>query len=376
MPRRGGNREGSIFKRADGRWVAAVSLPGGKRLTKYGKTRRECSEWVQETRNQIDAGMTTEGARIRMDKFLDNWLDAVKPTLRPKTWHQYEQIVRQHIKPDLEAIRLKDLRPDHVQTLYTSQLERGLGPRSVRLIHAVLHRALNQALRWGIVSRNVCDAVDKPKQPRAEMRILDVEQAQVLLKAAEGHRLEALFHLAITTGLRQGDLLGLKWSDLDWDTGALQIQRQLQRVPGEGLMLVEPKSAAGRRSVVLGQTVLAKLRKHKKRQIEERLFAGGRWQEQDLIFRSTIGSPLDARNVCRTFKAILKATDLPDIRFHDLRHTAATLMLQQGIHPKVVQERLGHSSITLTLDTYSHVLPNMQQDAAAKMDHLFGASTG
>lgn len=375
MPKRRGNKEGSIFRRKDGRWCAQISIQG-RRLTKYGKTQGECREWLQEIRNQIDEGMTVEGARTTMDKFLDNWLHTVKPSLRPNTWKQYAQIVNQHIKPDLGKIRLKDLRPDHIQKLYSSKLEAGTGVRTVRLTHAVLHRALNQALTWELVRRNPSDRVDLPKKQHQEMQALDVEHTRTFLQVTEGHRFEALFYLAISTGLRQGELLGLQWNDLDFETGKLQVRRQLQRVRGEGVRLVEPKTAAGRRSITLGPTDLAKLKNHRKRQLEDRLLAGGRWKEQGLIFPSTIGTPLESSIAVRNFKALLKKSDLPDIRFHDLRHTAATLMLQEGVHPKVVQERLGHSTISMTLDTYSHVLPNMQDDAVARMEKLLSGFRG
>jgi integrase len=297
-------------------------------------------------------------------------LEAAKPSLRPKTWMQYTQIVRQHIIPNLGSIKLKDLRPDHIQSFYAAKQETGTSIRTVRLIHAVLHRALTQALRWGLITRNPSDAVDKPQPRRQEMRVLDADQAKLLLKAAEGDRLEALYHLAITTGLRQGELLGLRWSDLNWQTGRLHVQRQVQRITGQGLVFSEPKSDAGRRLVKLGSAVLDKLRAHRDRQEQERLFAGERWQENNLIFPSAFGTPMDPRNLSRQFKHLPKRAGLPDIRFHDLRHTAATLMFQQGVHPKIVQERLGHSSISITLDTYSHVLPSLQEDAADKLDTL------
>lgn len=357
MPRRRGNREGSSFKRKDGRWVAEVSLLGGKRLTYYGKTQQHCREWLQEIRNQMDEGLTIEGAKTSTGKFLDNWLETVKPTLHPNTWTQYSAIIDRYIKPGLAVLRLKDLRLEHIQTLYSNRLEAGTGARTVRLIHAVLHRALNQALKWGPIQRNPATAVEKPRQPRPEMRTLDVRQTRDFLRAAQGYRLETLFHLAITTGLRRGELLGLQWNDLDWGTGKLQVRRQLQRVVGKGLVFNEPKTAAGRRPITVGQTDLAQLQQHRKRQLEERLFAGCSWQDHGLIFASAVGTPLDPRNVFRDFKNLLKTADLPDIRFYDLRHTAATLMLQQRVHPKVVQERLGHSTISMTLDTHSHVLP-------------------
>jgi integrase len=176
--------------------------------------------------------------------------------------------------------------------------------------------------------------------------------------------------VAVTTGLRQGEILGLKWSDLDWDTRRIHVQRQVQRRKGEGLVFCEPKSASGRRVIVLGQSTIDKLREYKNIQQHERMLAGDKWQEHDLMFPSPIGKPLDPSNIVKAYKHSLKAAGLPEIRFHDLRHSAATLMLQQGINPKIVQERLGHSDISLTLNTYSHVLPHMQEEAAEKMDEL------
>jgi integrase len=248
-------------------------------------------------------------------------------------------------------------------------MERGIGARTVRLTHAVLHRALNQALKWTLVPRNPAAAVDKPKAQRAEMRVWTVEQAQAFLAAIRDHRLYALYHLAITTGLRRGELLGLKWSDLDGDR--LSVQRQLQRVPGAGLTLSEPKTARGRRSVTLARVDLAALRERRETQQRERLFAGDAWQDSGLIFTTPKGTPCDPDNAGHTFRTLTLAVGLPPIRFHDLRHTAATIMLTRGVHPKVVQERLGHASIELTMDTYSHVVANMQAHAAAQIDALF-----
>ena len=201
------------------------------------------------------------------------------------------------------------------------------------------------------------------------MRTLSDTQVRSLLLAAQGTRYEALFWLAVSTGLREGELLGLRWSDLDWKTHSLHVQRQLQRLDGQ-YVFPEPKSAAGRRVIVVGETMIQKLRAHLNILEAERREAGDRWQENDLIFSSSLGTPWDKRNMFKYYKIFLKKAGLPDIRFHDLRHTAATLMLQQGVHPKIVQERLGHSDITLTLNTYSHVLPAMQEEAASKLDEL------
>ena len=266
---------------------------------------------------------------------------------------------------------LKDLRPDHVQKLYTQKLENGISPRTTRLIHAVIHRALDHALKQGLVARNVSDAVTRPKVSRKEMKTLDDYQVRQLIQAAEGTGIQTLLWIAISTGLRKGEILGLKWSDLEWNNGRLQIQRQAQRRKGEGLVLCEPKSASGRRMIILGGKTLDRLHKHKEEQFKERINAGEKWQENDLIFPSPYGTILDQSKVNKVYKQCLSKAGLPNLRFHDLRHSAATLMLQEGIHPKVVQERLGHSDISLTLNTYSHVLPSMQEEAAEKMDNLF-----
>jgi integrase len=193
---------------------------------------------------------------------------------------------------------------------------------------------------------------------------------RVFLSASRGLRFEALFWMAVFTGLREGELFGLKWVDLNWEKKHLQVQRQLQRIKGEGMVFTEPKTATGKRMIVLSTATVAKIHEQLDHLQQERNVAGNKWQEYDLMFPSTFGTPMDPSNMYKDFKGTLKMADLPDIRFHDLRHTAATLMLQQGTHPKIVQERLGHSDISLTMNTYSHVLPSLQEDAAEKMDEI------
>ncbi|MDD1775985.1 MAG: site-specific integrase [Candidatus Methanomethylicus sp.] len=368
MTKKRGQGEGSIYQRKDGLWVAAVTIQG-QRLCKYCKNQREALDWKQEMRSRIQSGLTSSGAQTRLGAYLEEWLTASVTTVRPKTHAQYTQIVRQHILPGLGNVKLQDLRPDQIQSLYNAKVKDGISPRTVLVIHAVLHRALNQALKWGLVGRNPAQAVTRPRLKRSEMKILTDIQSRTLLIEAKGSRLEVLLWLAISTGLRQGELLGLRWSDLDRRTCKLHIQRQLQRIKG-GQVFSEPKSAAGKRAIVLGNAIIQKLREQAEAQQAERLAAGDTWQENDLIFPSVTGTPWDHSNMYKDFKMLLQQAGLPDIRFHDLRHTAATLMLQQGVHPKVVQERLGHADITLTLNTYSHVLPSMQEEAAAKMDEL------
>jgi integrase len=369
MAKKRSQGEGSIYKRKDGLWVAQVTIQG-KHISKYFKTQSEARQWLQTTRSQIQDGLTFMGAKTTLKEFLEEWLKGYAQAVRSKTYHQYVQIVHQHIDPAIGAIKLKDLRPDQIQTFYNTKITGGTSPRTVLLIHAVLHRALNHALKWGLLGRNPAQAVTRPKFKRKEMKTLNDSQVRVLLSASKGTRNEALFWLAVSTGMRQGEILGLKWSDLDWRMKRLQIQRQLQRLTGEGLVFTEPKTSAGKRAIVLSATMIEKLREYLALQQQERQLAGEKWEENDLIFPNWNGKPQHQRYVYQDFKDTLKKTGLPDIRFHDLRHTAATLMLQQGIHPKVVQERLGHSDISMTLNTYSHVLPSMQEEAAEKMDEL------
>jgi len=366
---RRGNKEGSIYKRKDGRWCAYVTMDG-HRVQKYSKTKSVCAKWLKETLTQIDQGLTIRGTQYTVQTYLEEWLVSIKSSLRKNTWLQYKQNTYLHIIPFLGEIKLKDLRPDQIQSLYNSKQKNNIGAATIRISHAILHKSLNQAVKWGLMGRNPADAVTRPRETKHEMSVLNLEQVKSLLSFLVGSRFEALYYLALTTGLREGELLGLKWNDLDWGSSRLQIKRQLQRIPHEGLHLVEPKSKAGRRAITLGYQAVEKLRGHNELQQKERLFAGERWQENDLIFPSTIGTPMEPRNLIRFHDETLAKIGLPPIRFHDLRHTAATLMLLQGTNPKIVQERLGHASIQLTMDTYSHVLPDMQSDIANRMDAL------
>ena len=368
MSKKRSQGEGTIYHRKDGLWIAQVSIQG-HRVSKYFKTQHQGMDWLQLIHSQAQAGLNFAGAQMTLKDFLGQWLILIQGSIRPNTLIQYGQIVRDHILPWLGKFKVKDLRADQIQAVYSQKLKEGTSARTVILIHSVLHKALKQAVRLGIIIANPADAITRPKSRRKEMKTLSNIEAHRLLVAAKGTCFEAVYWLAISTGMRQGELLGLKWSDLDWNKQSLQVKRQIQR-QAEGLVFIEPKSAAGRRMILLGPMTLEKLRAHKALQEEQRKIAGEGWQEKDLMFPSSIGTPIDPSNLYHDFKKLLKASGLPDIRFHDLRHTAATLMLQQGSHPKIVQAILGHSDISLTLNIYSHVLPSMQEEAAEKMDEL------
>lgn len=369
MTKRRSNNEGSIFLRKNGLWVGEVSL-AGNRLTKYFRTQRDARDWVKKTQVQVNAGLSMAGAQSTVADYLQEWLTTTQTTIRPKTFEQYTQIVNQHILPALGKYKLIELRPDHIQAFYNNKLKYGCSERTVILIHCVLHRALHIALKLGMVIRNSADAVTKPKLKRKEMKVLDDTQVRTFLLAVQGTGQEAFFQLEITTGLRLGEIFGLKWQDLDMNTRKVQIRRQVQRIKGKGLMFSEPKTAAGRRNVVVGRSTIKLLQEHFKNQQLSKAIAGNRWKENDLIFPNTVGNPREPSNVLKLFKDMLKTAGLPDMPFHSLRHTAGTLMLKEGINPKIVQERLGHADISLTLNIYSHVLPSMQDEAADKLDEL------
>jgi integrase len=372
VARKRGNGEGSITRRKDGLYMARYTVEtaiGAKRKTLYGKTRGEVSEKLTKAMADRDDGLVFDADNLKVGEYLERWLvDSVLDTVRPTTYERYEQIVRIHVRPALGSVKLKNLTPVHVRGLYREKLEAGLSARTVQYIHVTLHKALKQAVQDGLIPRNATEAVKAPQVRREEMRPLSAEQVKVLLEVARGDRLEALYVLAIHTGLRQGELLGLKWEDVDLESGTLRVRRTLVTAKG-GPVLTAPKTKGSRRSVKLTQDAVEALRSHLKHQLQEIDRAGSLWRENGLMFASESGEPLDRRYLtsCR-YKALLKRAELPMIRFHDLRHTCATLLLSKNVNPKIVSEMLGHASIAITLDTYSHVLPNMRDQAAAAME--------
>ena len=373
MTRRG-HGEGSIYQRSDGRWAASISLEGGKRKTFYGKTRREVQEQLKTALHEQQKGLFVTGPQQKVGQFLTHWLENVhKQSIRSRTYERYEEIVRLHLVPGIGHHQLQKLSPQHLQSFYTKKLEEGLSPTTVISFHNVLHKALETAVRWNLISRNTCDLVSPPRRKHFEIQPLSTEQVQQLLATARGHRLEALFILALASGLRRGELIGLKWQDINFLTGMLQVRRILTRVPsklpGKGYVEAEPKTDKGRRSILLPPFVIEALREHRVKQLESKLKAGSAWQDHDYVFCTSIGTHLNpTRDVLDQLKALLQKAGLPDIRFHDLRHSAATMLLGMGVHPKIVQEILGHNQISMTLDTYSHVLPTMQREAMSKMN--------
>lgn len=366
-----GNSEGSIYRHNEKYWAASITLDNGKRKYFYGKTRKEVQEKLRVALNEQKQGTLVTAPQQTVEQFLKQWLETYKPGVRIRTYERYETFVRLHVVPVIGRIQLQKLTAQHIQALYAKKLEEKLSPTTVNVLHAMLHKAFDDAVRWGLIARNVCDLVSPPRRAHYEIRPLTMEQAQQLMAAAKGHNMEALFVLALTTGMRRGEILALKWQDINFSQNTLQVRRIFTRAPGNRYIEAEPKTQKSRRSVMLPPFAVDLLKQHRIRQLEVKLQAGAQWQEHDLVFCTSLGTPLNPSKMIDRFNTLLKKAGLPHIRFHDLRHSAATILLSMGIHPKVVQELLGHNQISMTMDIYSHVLPTMQRDAMSKLNDAF-----
>lgn len=364
--RKRGNGEGTFYQLPSGKWRAQATIHG-TRVGVVAKTHKEAQEQLRKLLSDADKGLLPPTEKPTLAVHIERWLtDVAQPSVRSRTTRGYRDIARLHILPTLGALRLTQLQPSHVQALYSKLTAAGLSAKSVRNVHAVLRRALNQAVEWHLVPRNVALLAHPPRAPRHEVVALSADDARRLLHSVRGDRWAALLAVALATGMRQSELLGLKWSDVHVASGTIRVQRQLGR---DGLY-AEPKTAKGRRTIDLPASCVAILKDHKRQQNEERLLVGPDWQYSDLVFCTHAGRPLSQRNVHRAFKRLLDRHGIPDVPFHALRHTHATLLLAQGTHPKVVQERLGHATIAMTLDIYSAYVPSMGRSAADQLDAL------
>ena len=357
---RRGQNEGTIFRRPDGRWCAGLNLGGGQRKFWYGRTREEVSAKLTAALRDYAFGVPPPDARITVEEFLTRWLEeVVRPRLRIWTYRGYEVHVRRHILPHLGRMRLASVAPGHVQRLINAKLET-LSPKTVHYMRQVLRSAFQHALRWGYLQRNVVDLVPGPRKPRIEVQPLSLEEARAFLAGIEGDPRQAFYTVALALGLRQGELLGLRWADVDWSNELLNVRHALQRIDHQ-FVLTETKTVRSRRSILMPPTVVDALKGRRKQQLEARL-AGGRPQpELDLVFTTDEDRPLDARTVTRVFQRKLAKLGIRQLRFHDLRHSCATVLLLQGVSPRVVMETLGHSEIGTTMNTYAHVLPELQR---------------
>jgi integrase len=371
-----GNGEGSIYPhKKNGKkvgyrgayWVHTAEGPKRRYVT--GKTRDEVRDKLIEALGNRAQGLVFDAGTLTVGEYLGRWLkDSVRGTVRVSTYEVTRHMVEPHIIPALGRIKLKDLNSAHVRGFYREKLDSGLSAATVRKMHGALHKALKQAVSDGLIPRNVCEAVKPPKVERKEVTPLDQDQARALLEAVAGDRFEALYVLAIHTGMREGELLGLRWEDVDLERGILRLRRALVREGGR-TVLGDLKTAKSRRGVRLTSAAAEALRGQLERQMEEMERMGSLYQPGGLVFATESGTLINPSNLRnRSFKPLLKRVGLPDICFHDLRHTCATLLLSQGTHPKLVQELLGHATIAMTLDTYSHFLPSMGDQTVRAME--------
>ena len=372
-----GNNEGSIYQRADGRWVGSVTITGGGRSFQrrkyiYGKTRQEVARKLTETLKSVQDNTPLPPDRLTVAGFAKEWLESVRPSLRFKTFESYETTLRVHVIPKLGHIRLSRLSAADLERLYADLIGKGASPKSILNYHRCIHVMLEKAVGWGILVRNVAKLASLPRQVRHELPMVSPQQVRAFLQSAREHRLEALFVLAITTGARQGELLGLTWNRVHLEEGYIEIRQALQKQNGRAI-LVEPKTSRSIRSIALTGMAVDAIRRHWANQMKEAFYLGPTWDNSlNLVFTTSAGTPLDKDNVTkRELRAVLKAAGLPSqLRFHDLRHIAASLTLSNGTPLPVVSEMLGHSDPATTLRVYAHVIPGAQRQAAIALESV------
>ncbi len=378
-----GNGEGTIYQRAsDGRWLGVVVAgytPEGRpiRKTVSARTRAEASRKFRELQRQLEDGLPAPDATVTVTTLFTRWHDDVLThQVAPSAAENYLSVATHHIVPTIGRKRLRDLTTADVDRLIARELAAGCSVSMARRVRSVLAQAIDQAVRWNWVGRNVATLARVPKSDRKEGRTLSETEARHFLETLQGHRLEVLFTLMLATGLRRGEALGLRWEDLDTKRGVLRVQRQLQR-EGEGLIVREPKTMRSRRVVNLPAPLLDLLERHRESQVASAEVVGLGWQDSGFIFTNSIGGPLDPRNLLRDFKKVCREAGLGDWHLHELRHSAASLMLAQGVKLQVVSEVLGHSSIRMTADVYGHILdPDREAAASAMADVLWSSLEG
>jgi integrase len=351
---------GTLYQRSDGTWAGQVELPPGpngkrRRKSVYGKTKAEVQAKIKAALAEAEQGRDLGAPRKTLAQFLAYWLEEViKPHRRASTYRMYEQIVRCYITPHLGHHQLDRLTPAQVQQWLNTLQAGDLAPRTIHHALSKLRQALTLATRQGYISRNVAQLVDAPRVPTYQGQSFTVPQAKAFLAATHGHRLAPLYHLALYRGLREGELLALRWADVNLDAGTLRV--------------ADAKTPAGERTIPLGADLVRMLREHWAWLQEERLFEGVNWKEHGLVFPTGVGTPMSARNLVRHFKSVLKKAGLPDIRFHDLRHSCATLLAAEGTPPAVAMKILGHSQVSTTLEIYTHADLTAMQEWLTRLD--------
>ncbi|MGB2964013.1 MAG: site-specific integrase [Anaerolineales bacterium] len=365
--------EGSIYQRPNGRWRAQIYIHG-ERLTFSAITRKEALAWLLMIRNEVKNGLNVEGSKISYSDFLDDWLETKKPQVAEQTWSYYSQLVRDYMKPKLGMYKLRELSTRRIQGFYNHLVEQGVGLRTIEKNHSVIHASLNYAVKYGLIASNQDAFTDPPKPKKKEIKYLNIEEVKKLFQVAKENndRNYAMYYLAIVTGMRQGELLGLQWKNVDMGRGIIKVNQNLKRLPSGKLVFGKPKTKTSIRSRAIGEETIEVLKDQVKRIKRERIDENVKalWKEMDMVFPSTIGRPIDPTNLLKKFRQLLKRAGLPRLRFHDLRHTSASIMLNNGVDVFVASRRLGHAKPSITLDVYGHLLTSVQNEVGNKMDIL------
>ena len=376
--KRGPRGDGSMFERKDGTWQGQVPYQDefGRSRRKYvtGKTQRDVKAKFRVVERAVQDGMAIPNERLTVGDWLSEWLKQCQTSLRASTYVSYESYVRVHLIPSLGNIPIRRLSALDIDRMQQRALKAGLSARTVELMRSVLRRALAVGLRYDLVSRNVAQLVSAKSGPRYRPTILSADEALYLINGLWEDRLGALFVVAVTTGLRSGELRGLQWQDINLENGVLSVSRTLQKDLAGRLVLGDPKTDRSRRSLPLAAVAVEALKIHRDRQALGMTWLGEKWLESDFVFTTTTGTPLDGPNLLHRFHRLLLQIGLPKLRLHDLRHSCATLLLSEGVELRVIMELLGHSTIVLTANTYGHVSSGLKREAADRMDGLFRKS--
>lgn len=372
---------GHIIQRSKGTYSIKISIGKDPATGKYKSqwftvrgSKRDAEKKLSEILHQFDTGTYIKPGKTTIADYLQRWLsDYAAPNLSPRTVEGYEHIIQRHLLSELGKLTLTGLKPEHLQRYYSQKLNDGLSAQTVRHHHTVLHKALQTAIEWDLVARNIADAVKPPRAHCPEMQTWNEDEIGQFLDAARSTPYHALFYTALFTGMRRSELLALRWQDIDFLYSQIYVNRSLHVLKGRNMIFKAPKSAKGRRVVALPPSLFLVLSEYHKGREAENILLNKPISDSDLVF-STLDKPFLPNTITHAWIKLVRRTGLKVIRFHDARHTHASIMLKQGIHPKVVQERLGHSTISITLDTYSHVSPGMQEAAAKRFDNVFIAN--
>ncbi|HNZ02150.1 MAG TPA: tyrosine-type recombinase/integrase [Anaerolineaceae bacterium] len=358
--------EGSISKRNNGTWLAQVSIEG-RRVSKTFKTRKEALEWVTATTRQVKHGLTYSSAKTTLDELLESWLILKKNKLRPATEEFYRRLSRLYISPFMGKLKLQEITAARIQAFYEDMERRGIGKRTIEGVHITLHGLLSHAHRLGLVAQNWAALVEVPRPEHREMSVWDESQVSQFLMTIRDN---PFYRLAFATGMRRGELIGLQWKDIDWNTGMIQVRRQVYEPEGGGFIFQPPKTERGRRAIRLGRGLIESLRSHFTETIPRMVaIAGETWNDYDLVFPCSNGKPRNGYNVSKEFRELCTRAGLPVIRFHDIRHTAASIMLLHGEPPVRVAAILGQS-VAVLLSTYAHYIQDDQERASRLMDEI------